>query len=125
MRLLLDTHVFLWFDQGSSRLRAADRQKLNNLENELFLSSASLWELAIKRSLGRLESAVPFSVSAKRLGVQILPILAEHAEETEKLPRLHGDPFDHMLVAQAKAESLVLVTHDEQMQRYDVPILRV
>jgi PIN domain nuclease of toxin-antitoxin system len=125
MRYLLDSHVFLWYDEGNEKLKPQFTELLDNPEHELYLSAASLWELAIKRTLGRLKRETSFSSSARRLGIQVLPVTSQHAEEIEQLPRLHGDPFDHMLVAQSRIEGLVLVTHDRQMQEYDVAVLRV
>ena len=125
MRYLLDSHVFLWYNDGLSSLSRLHRTHLDDLQHELLLSAASLWELGIKRALGKLQFSGSFQAAARGMRVTLLPVTAEHAEAAEFLPRLHRDPFDHMLLAQAKAESLVLVTHDEQLQRYDVPILRV
>lgn len=125
MRYLFDSHAFLWYDNGDPRLGAANRARLDDPANELFLSVASIWELTIKRSLGKFNSAVNFRKTAESLQIGILPILIEHAETVESLPRLHRDPFDHMLVAQALVEGLVLVTHDAALGAYNVPMLRV
>ncbi|HLI76422.1 MAG TPA: type II toxin-antitoxin system VapC family toxin [Acidobacteriaceae bacterium] len=125
MRYLLDSHVFLWYDEGGPQLKDIYRAMLDDPENELFLSVASLWELSVKRSIGRLERSSSFYVAAQRLGIQVISVTAEHAEAIESLPRHHGDPFDHMLIAQVRLEDLILVTHDEAMTRYSVPTLRV
>ena len=125
MRYLLDSHVFLWYDAGGPQLKSADRSLLDQASSELFLSAASLWELSIKRSIGRLERSSSFLESARRLRVNLLPVTGEQAEAIEGLPRLHGDPFDHLLIAQARLEGLILVTHDEIMTRYEVPFLWV
>jgi PIN domain nuclease of toxin-antitoxin system len=123
-RYLLDSHSFLWYE-GGIQLSAEHRAALDDPANELHLSVASIWELTIKRSIGRLQSATSFRAEALRLQIQILPILAEHAEMVERLPRHHNDPFDHMLLAQAMVEGLVLVTHDRALHAYNVPMLRV
>jgi PIN domain nuclease of toxin-antitoxin system len=124
MRYLLDSHTFLWYE-GGTQLNATHRALLDDSVNELYLSLASIWELTIKRSLGRLDSMTSFRREALRLEIQILPIMAEHAEAIERLPRHHNDPFDHLLIAQAMVEGLVLVTHDRALHAYDVPMLRV
>jgi PIN domain nuclease of toxin-antitoxin system len=124
-RYLLDSHVFLWLDTLDHRLRAEHVQLLADPENELYLSTASIWELSIKRSLRRLKYDKPFADAAKEKGIALLPILAEHAEAVESLLRRHNDPFDHMLIAQARVEGLVLVTHDRILMEYEVPVLRV
>ena len=125
MRYLLDSHVFLWYDESHARLSAAHRELLDDSANELYLSVASIWELTIKRSLGRLAASARFRDSAKRLDIEIMAITVDHAEQIEGLPRHHSDPFDHMLIAQAKVEGLVLVTHDRILAEYDVAVLRV
>ncbi len=84
-----------------------------------------MWELSIKRSIGRLVSAVSFGDTARRLQISLLPVTVEHAEAVERLRQYHSDPFDHMLVAQALAEGLILVTHDAKLHAYNVPMLRV
>jgi PIN domain nuclease of toxin-antitoxin system len=124
-RYLLDSHVFLWLDTLDSRLKPEHVRTLADPENDLYLSTASIWELSIKRSLRRLKFDKPFADAAKEKSITLLPILAEHAEAVEGLPRHHSDPFDHMLIAQAKVEGLVLVTHDRILAEYDVAVLRV
>jgi PIN domain nuclease of toxin-antitoxin system len=124
-RYLLDSHVFVWLDTMDVRLRSEHVQTLADPENDLYLSTASIWELSIKRSLRRLNFDKPFADAAKEKGIMLLPVLAEHAEAVERLPRHHNDPFDHMLIAQVMMEGLVLVTHDRVLGEYGVPILRV
>jgi PIN domain nuclease of toxin-antitoxin system len=93
------------------------------LENEVFISSATIWEIAIKKSAGRLVFPVEqYEAIAGRLGAAMVPILPGHAVAAGALPRHHGDPFDRMLIAQAKFESLTLVTNDAAMKQYDVAI---
>ena len=118
MRLLLDTHVFLWWLADDRRLDSEEREAIRNPENDVYLSAASVWEIVIKQALGRLRTPEPASTAALRLGLQPLPITFEHAEATAALPPLHNDPFDRLLMAQARAESLTLVSHDPAIRAY-------
>lgn len=122
MNLLLDTHVFLWWMWGediSSEAAAA----ISDPETIALVSAASVWEIAIKRALGKLE--VPDSIEAELEGhgFRALTITAEHAERAGGLPLHHRDPFDRMLVAQAQMEGLTLVTRDPAFAAYDVRTL--
>jgi PIN domain nuclease of toxin-antitoxin system len=99
-------------------LTAALRAALRDGANEVYLSAASVWEMQIKEALGRLQTPEPVSAAALRLGFEPLPINFEHAEATSQLPPLHRDPFDRMLVAQARVESLILVTRDPAIRSY-------
>jgi PIN domain nuclease of toxin-antitoxin system len=121
-RLLLDTHVFLWWRGDSRRLGRAARQAIVDAE-VVFVSAATAWEAAIKVAIGRLR--IPESVEAGVVdsGFEKLPISFAHAEAAAALPPHHSDPFDRMLVAQAQCENLALVTHDRHLQPYDVQIL--
>lgn len=125
MRYLLDSHVFLWYKDRKSPLSRKHRDHLDDLQHELLLSVASIWELTIKRASGKLSFSGSFSTATQSSDIRVLSIQRQHAEEVEQLPRWHRDPFDHMLIAQARVEGLILVTHDEAMDRYDVPLLRV
>ncbi|MCU0256744.1 MAG: type II toxin-antitoxin system VapC family toxin [Vicinamibacterales bacterium] len=118
MRLLLDTHVFLWWCADDARLGEVERAAIRDGGNEVFLSTASVWEMAIKQALGRLQVPEPPSAAVTRLGIERLPIAFEHAEATVGLPALHRDPFDRLLVAQAKMEGLTLVTTDPAVRSY-------
>jgi PIN domain nuclease of toxin-antitoxin system len=118
LRLLVDTHVFLWWRGDDPRLGDVERQAIRDGQNDVWLSAASIWEIAIKHSLGRLEIPEPASVAAVRLGFEPLPISFAHAEATTLLPPLHRDLFDRMLVAQARTEGLTLVTHDPVIRSY-------
>lgn len=121
-RLLLDTHVFLWWRGEPSRLSPEARSSISTAEI-VFVSVATAWEAAIKAALGRLE--LPDTVEAGVLasGFEKLLITFSHAEHAAGLPQHHRDPFDRMLVAQARAEGLILVTHDQLLAPYDVEIL--
>ena len=124
MRYLLDTHVFLWMQSAPEQIGEAARAMVAAPENELFLSAASAWEIAIKHGIGRLELPehpdryVPDRM--RRSGVDGLPIAHAHALHVARLPPLHRDPFDRMLVAQANTEQLPLITVDEAVMEYDV-----
>ena len=126
MNLLLDTHAFLWFVTGDVRLSRAARRALEADEAELTLSAASVWGLAIKAGLGRL--SLPASVAeyvAEKVadGFAVLPVEWTHAAGVEKLPPHHRDPFDRLLVAQALAEDLPIVTNDPALSAYGVQVV--
>ena len=126
MKLLLDTHAFLWFVTGDERLSLRARRALAAEDNELLLSAASVWEMAIKARLGRL--ALPGTVReyvAEKAagGITILPIEWTHAAAVENLPLHHRDPFDRLIVAQALAENLSLVSADHAFRRYGVKVV--
>lgn len=127
MRLLLDTHVFLWAVLRSNRLNASARQAIANVSNEAFVSAVSTWEIAIKLSIGKLElpGDAPLYVEQRMhdAGFTELPITQRHTLAVHGLPRHHHDPFDRLLVAQAQLEGLTIVTSDTAMTRYDVRTL--
>lgn len=120
MRLLLDTSTLLWWLDDDARLGPEARATIADPNNEVFVSSASAWEIAVKRASGKLEA--PFDV-ARALELNhfiVLSIGVEHAVAAGELPLHHKDPFDRMLVAQARLESLTLLTHDAEISRYEV-----
>jgi len=123
-RLLLDTHVFLWWQAAQPRLTTAARQSIATA-SVVFVSAASAWEAAIKAALGRLRIPESIEAGAIRSGFEKLPITFSHAESAARLPPHHADPFDRMLIAQAQAEKLTLVTHDRRLAAYDVDALWV
>lgn len=125
---LLDTHVLLWAASDPKRLPSATRTLLDNPAIDLMFSTASLWEVAIKRGLGRTD----FRVEPRRLraglldnGYQELPVRGEHALALDLLPPIHRDPFDRMLLAQAHAEGATLLTADRLLAQYPGPIERI
>ncbi|HUL80427.1 MAG TPA: type II toxin-antitoxin system VapC family toxin [Vicinamibacteria bacterium] len=118
MRLLLDTHAFLWWCTDDPRLGEIERRAIRNGANEVLLSAASVWEMAIKQALGRLRVPEAPSLAVERLGIGRLAVAFEHAEATASLPPLHCDPFDRLLVAQARVEGLTLVTRDPSIRSY-------
>jgi PIN domain nuclease of toxin-antitoxin system len=128
LKLLLDTQILLWAAGQPERLSAAARRQLNNPENELLFSAASLWEITIKKALGRDDFRVDPRVLRRGLldhGYAEIPITSEHAVSVDTLPDLHKDPFDRILLAQALTEGITLITADEQLARYPGPIRKV
>lgn len=128
MKLLLDTQILLWAAGQPERLSAATRKQLSNPKNELLFSAASLWEITIKRSLGRDDFRVEPRLLRRGLldnGYTELPITSEHAVSIDALPNLHKDPFDRILLAQALAEGITLLTADAQLARYPGPVRKV
>lgn len=121
-RLLLDTHIFLWWRGEPSRLTSEVRSRIATADI-VFVSAASAWEAAIKVSLGRLDLPDTIEAGVTASGFEKLLITFSHAERAAGLPPHHRDPFDRMLVAQAQAEGLTLVTHDRLLEAYDVEIV--
>ena len=124
MILLLDTHVVLWWRQKSRRLNARAIDTIA-VAADVYVSAASAWEIEIKSSLGRLALDDPFETHVLDAGFEPLPMSFAHAAEVGRLPAIHADPFDRMLVAQARVEGLTLVTHNHALARYDVRTMLV
>ena len=123
MRVLLDTHVFLWAVAGSPLLRPSARQRIESAD-AVYVSSASIWEIAIKARLGKIDADPAALVDAiDASGFTELPVTAAHAAGVAQLPQHHGDPFDRLLVAQALAMPLRLLTVDEQLAQYSDLVL--
>jgi len=124
VRLLLDSHAFLWWVTDDPKLGRAARREISNPESLVFVSAASIWEITIKTALGRLELGDEDLVAEiSENGFLELSIAARHAERAGGLPRLHEDPFDRMLVAQAMLEGLTCVTRDPVFSKYNVATL--
>ncbi len=122
MSLLLDTHVLIWWEEGARLDRkAADAIRRAEV---VYVSAVAGWEVAIKTSLGRLAPRRTVAQAVDESGFTELPVLLRHTEELQKLPWHHRDPFDRMLVAQAKSEGLTLVTRDAVFERYGVRVMR-
>lgn len=128
MKLLLDTHLLLWAAGAPGRLSAQARALIEAPDNVLFFSPASLWEIAIKRGLGRPDFQIDVHLLRRGLldnGYEELAIGSEHALATDSLPPIHKDPFDRMLVAQATVEGMVLLTADALVAQYPGPVCKV
>ncbi|MDQ3244224.1 MAG: type II toxin-antitoxin system VapC family toxin [Gemmatimonadota bacterium] len=121
-RLLLDTHVVLWWRANDARLGVSAREAIE-AASLVYVSAASAWEIAIKSALGRVKLPRPFSEGVEESGFIELPIGFDHAYAVELLPPHHGDPFDRMLIAQSKVERLVIVTHDRSFEAYGTAII--
>ena len=127
MRLLLDTHAFLWWVTDDDRLSERAGELIADGANDVYFSAASAWEIAIKAGLGRIRlSEDARSLTPQQLernAFQALPIHVTHAVAVIALPDLHRDPFDRMLVAQAMSEGLTIVSSDPELARYPVPVV--
>lgn len=127
MNLLLDTHVLLWGLENSPRLGAQARARITDASNTVWVSTASAWEIAIKVKAGRLELSEPPEVCVprelERAEFVPLPVALDHALGVGALPPDHADPFDRLLIAQAVAEGLTIVTADRAFAAYNVPML--
>ncbi|MBN8559446.1 MAG: type II toxin-antitoxin system VapC family toxin [Leptolyngbya sp. UWPOB_LEPTO1] len=127
MRLLLDTHAFLWFIAGSSDLSNKARTLIEDPNNQRFLSVASLWEMSIKVSIGKLDIGMTFTELMQHEvygnAIEVLQIRSEHLDALAKLPFHHKDPFDRLIIAQSLAESTPLVSKDGEFGNYSVTLL--
>lgn len=128
MKLLLDTHLLLWAAGEPGQLPTEARNLIDNPENELLFSAASLWEVVIKRGLGREDFKVDPRLLRRGLldnGYSELPVVSDHVVAIDSLPRIHKDPFDRVLVAQAIVEGIILLTTDSLLAQYPGPIQTV
>ncbi len=123
MNLLIDAHVFCWWIADQPELAATARAAIADPDNIVGVSTATIWELAIKQAAGRLEFAGDFREELESNRFDILPIGLDHALAAAALPPHHNDPFDRMLVAQAQVERLTIVTRDRRIPEYGVPVL--
>lgn len=127
MKLLLDTHIFLWLNNAPEKCSANILELCQDSRNRLFLSHASLWEMQIKQQLGKLELLTPLpeivEASQRNHALTLLSIHAGHIYALGDLPRLHQDPFDRLLIAQAKQESMTLVSVDRNIREYPVQVV--
>jgi PIN domain nuclease of toxin-antitoxin system len=122
MRLLLDTHVLIWWLAGDKNILPRVRDQIAHPDNEIFISIASAWEIAIKKTSGRLKAPDDLAEQIERHAFTPLPITLHHALQAGALPLHHRDPFDRMLIAQAMCEELTIVTRDVRIAEYDVEI---
>ena len=128
MKLLLDTHALIWAVQSPERLGDDARAAVIANDAEVYASHASLWEMAIKCSIGKLDqldrkAAAWFDHFVPRSGLRQLPITASHVGAVEDLPRLHNDPFDRLLVVQARQGGMAMVTLDSHVSQYDIDVI--
>lgn len=127
MRALLDTNAFLWFISGNEKLSVNARKHIAEFENELFLSVASLWEIAIKTSLGKLELLQPFEdlipAQLDENAIHVLAIKLSHLSAIIKLPFHHRDPFDRLIIAQCMIEELPVITNDGVFSNYPINVI--
>lgn len=124
MKLLLDAHAFLWWLADAPELSPPARAAVANPGNVVLVSAATIWEIEIKRALGRLDAgAADLVAEIEANGFGELPVRGRHAVAAARLPRHHADPFDRMLVAQSQMEGLVCVTRDPAFDLYGVPLL--
>jgi PIN domain nuclease of toxin-antitoxin system len=123
LRLLLDTHTALWWLSDEERLGDEAARQLGDGTNDVLLSAAVVWEVAVKRSLGKLNAPPDFAATLLSGGAHALAVTVEHAAAVERLPWHHRDPFDRILVAQAEIERATLVSRDEALGAYGVPVI--
>ena len=127
MKLLLDTHTFLWFIEGNLNLSGAARSLIEDRGNQRFISIASLWEMSIKLSIGKLELTITFIELVERQvygnAIELLEIQPEHLDKLAKLPFHHKDPFDRLIIAQSLAEHIPIVTKDSAFENYLTTVL--
>ncbi len=124
MEILLDTHMLLWWLGDDPRLSERARAWIINPANIIFVSAASAWEIVIKQALGKLEMDGDLEQEIRGQGFQMLPVTFAHTAEVFALPPIHRDPFDRMLVAQAREENLQLLTSDPQILRYPANVIK-
>ena len=122
MRLLLDANTFLWWVTNSPRLSVMARDAIADDTNAILVGIGSLWELAIKRSIGKLDFPHDFKAVLSNEAFELLPISFEHLQALEALPLHHRDPFDRLLIAQSIAENVAVVTNDPKFALYDVRV---
>jgi PIN domain nuclease of toxin-antitoxin system len=126
MQLLIDTHILIWFLEGNKSLSKPRRQIIANPQNDVFVSISSLWEIAIKISIGKLTLAKPLADVIKQIAVEdieILPIFPEHTLQVSTLPFHHRHPFDRIIIAQEQSENLPIMTDDSAFSSYGIKIL--
>jgi PIN domain nuclease of toxin-antitoxin system len=123
VRLLIDTHILLWADERPRQIAPTLRTAMRDETNEVVVSAATIWEIAIKRAIGKLCFDRPIVAAVLALGFQILPVAGAHAEHAGNLPPHHNDPFERLIIAQGYLEGMVLGTQDRRMRPYGVATL--
>lgn len=120
--ILLDKHAIYWFLSDDEKLPENVKKRIET-ETEVYVSVASFWEMSIKNSIGKMELPASISVmmgACEEMGFQLLPITAQHLERIKALPKIHGDPFDRLLICQAQEGNMEFITKDENIPKYDV-----
>ena len=123
LRLLLDTHAFVWWLSDVSRLAEGARNAIADPRNDVFVSAVTGWEISVKRAKGRMTAPDSLLAMVEKKGFIHLPLTFHHAEQAGNLPMHHRDPVDRMLIAQAQAEGLVLVTRDARIPLYGIRVI--
>lgn len=123
MKLLLDTHILLWWLTQDRRLSPAETAIITDPDNLVFVSAATAWEIAVKKMIGKLEAPDDLPAALAANNFLELPITIDHGQKLYQLPLHHHDPFDRILVAQAISESLILMTRDAKIALYDIKII--
>jgi PIN domain nuclease of toxin-antitoxin system len=123
MKLLLDTHAFLWWLSDPKLLATPAAAAIADPQNQVLISVAVLWEIAIKRAIGKLIAPIDFGQDVARAGFSLLPIEVSHVEKTEQLAVHHRDPFDRMLIAQAMVEGATIISRDPAFSAYPVALI--
>ena len=123
MKLLLDTHAVIWFGDGSDELSDAAAAAIGDPANDVLISAVVAWEIAIKRGVGKLIVQHDYVNAMLAAGARELPVTVAHAQAVERLPLRHRDPFDRLLIAQAREERAVLITADPRIAGYEVEVL--
>ena len=126
MRYLLDTHIALWLFEGNKKLSQTAQDIIYNAENEIYISIASAWEVAIKVSRNKLDfdgGVSAFLFETESNDIELLGVIDEYVKLVEKLPFIHGDPFDRLIISSALSENMTIVTDDENIRKYAVPYI--
>ncbi len=123
MKLLLDSHAFLWWLSDDDQLGPTTRKAIENVDSLVYVSAATAWEIALKRASGKLEAPGHIREWIEQSAFSDLPVEVEHAVASAELPWHHRDPFERLLVAQAQIEDMTLVTRDDEIRRYEVSSL--
>lgn len=123
MNLLLDTHVLLWWLSDDRRLGDRARELIADPDTTVYLSAVVMWEIRIKQAIGTLDIPADFRAVVNAQGFTELPLTIDHTEALARLPMHHRDPFDRMLIAQARSERLTVITADDSFRAYEAPVL--
>ena len=122
-RILLDTHALIWWLDGDNKLGLNAIEQISNPENDIYVSAATVWEMSIKQQMGKLVAPEDIESKVEQAGFSALPITLFHGQQAGKLPLHHKDPFDRMLIAQAQAEGLQIITQDKKFSSYGINII--